>query len=286
MCIARVSGLKRKVAAPTTCSCQFTVPPVCLVPLPAQQERVAVKSFQQYALLKQQGFAEPPPELACTELPQQWRRPRQKGIKPASVLDVDWRAPREGGVLLPVTARLSDASLDEASQVAAIQTLGAELEAMGDFPFAAVLVDVQAPLGLETNTRQQGLSDRWHAARHHHLTASIFGTVIKRKGLTQQGLRNLLDPKDLSRVRAIQYGKKNESFAAERDATTMKAGGHNVTLQHCGLAVHPSCPWLGASPDRLTFHPEEGTYGVVEVMLEDEASQARAHSPLSAVGLR
>ncbi|KAH7977989.1 hypothetical protein HPB49_004123 [Dermacentor silvarum] len=101
------------------------------------------------ALLKQQGFAEPPPELSCTELPQQWRRPRQKGIKPASVLDVDWRAPREGGVQLPVTARLSDASLDyqdEASQVAAIQSLGAELEALGDFPFAAVLLDVQAPL--------------------------------------------------------------------------------------------------------------------------------------------
>ncbi|KAH7949410.1 hypothetical protein HPB49_009363 [Dermacentor silvarum] len=101
------------------------------------------------ALLKQQGFAEPPPELLCTELPQQWRCPRRKGIKPASVLDVDWRAPQEGGVQLPVTARLSEASLDyqdEASQVAAIQSLGAELEALGDIPFAAVLLDVQAPL--------------------------------------------------------------------------------------------------------------------------------------------
>ncbi|XP_037565513.1 uncharacterized protein LOC119445268 [Dermacentor silvarum] len=300
------------------------------------------------ALLKQQGFAEPPPELSCTELPQQWRRPRQKGIKPASVLDVDWRAPREGGVQLPVTARLSDASLDyqdEASQVAAIQSLGAELESLGDFPFAAVLLDVQAPLvktkaglapadspltyqqsdrphdfktwmsstiapgagtscavprlalftgavqhtfpdvltvdeqqilmhlqlapeeaqDLEVNTRQQALSDRWHSARHHRLTASTFGRVIKRKEWTEKGLRNLLDPKDLSRVRAIQYGKKNESVAAERYATTMRAAGHNVTLQHCGLAVHPSCPWLGASPDRLAFDPEEGTYGVVEI---------------------
>ncbi|XP_077523424.1 uncharacterized protein LOC144134375, partial [Amblyomma americanum] len=101
------------------------------------------------ALLKEQGFAEPPPELACKELPQQWRRPRQKGIKPTSVLDVDWRAPREGGVQLPVTARLSGASLyyqDEASQVAAIQSLAAVLEALGDLPFAAVLRDVQVPL--------------------------------------------------------------------------------------------------------------------------------------------
>lgn len=115
------------------------------------------------------------------------------------------------------------------------------------------------------NTRQQALSDRWHSARHHRLTASTFGRVIKRKEWTEKGLRNLLDPKDLSRVRAIQYGKKNESVAAERYATTMRAAGHNVTLQHCGLAVHPSCPWLGASPDRLAFDPEEGTYGVVEI---------------------
>ncbi|XP_077517211.1 uncharacterized protein LOC144128037 [Amblyomma americanum] len=100
------------------------------------------------ALLKEQGFAEPPPELACTELPQHWRRPRQKGIKPASVLDVDWRAPLESGAQLPVTARLSGASLDyqaEASHVAAIQSLGAELEALGDLPFAAVLRDAQVP---------------------------------------------------------------------------------------------------------------------------------------------
>ncbi|KAH7957423.1 hypothetical protein HPB52_018856 [Rhipicephalus sanguineus] len=65
------------------------------------------------------------------------------------VQDVDWRAPREGGVQLPLTARLSDASSDyqdEGSQVAAIRSLGAELEALGDLPFAAVLQDVQAPL--------------------------------------------------------------------------------------------------------------------------------------------
>ncbi|XP_049511414.1 uncharacterized protein LOC125939924 [Dermacentor silvarum] len=53
MCIARVAGVKIKVTGPTTCSCQFTVPPVCLVPhsVNALQERVepAATSLQQYA---------------------------------------------------------------------------------------------------------------------------------------------------------------------------------------------------------------------------------------------
>ncbi|CAN8006748.1 unnamed protein product [Ixodes hexagonus] len=68
---------------------------------------------------------------------------------------------------------------------------------------------------LEANTRQQSLSKEWHSAREHRLTASAFGTVVKRQDWTEKGLRNLLEPKDLSRVRAIQYGRKNEPLAAE-----------------------------------------------------------------------
>lgn len=29
--------------------------------------------------------------------------------------------------------------------------------------------------------------------------------------------------------------------------------------------MNPSCPWLGASPDRLVYNPEELAYGVLEV---------------------
>lgn len=100
-------------------------------------------------LLKGQGFKEAPPELACTELPQQWRRPRQQGIKPASVLDVDWRSPREGGLSLPVSTRIFDTrrhNEEEAKQVAAIQGLGSKLETLSNSHFAAVLLAVQTPL--------------------------------------------------------------------------------------------------------------------------------------------
>ncbi|KAH8040904.1 hypothetical protein HPB51_013074 [Rhipicephalus microplus] len=49
-------------------------------------------------LLKQKGFKEAPPELSCTELPQQWRHPRRQGIRPMAMQNMDWRSPREGGM--------------------------------------------------------------------------------------------------------------------------------------------------------------------------------------------
>lgn len=73
-----------------------------------------------------------------------------------------------------------------------------------------------------------------------------------------------MDHKDLSRVRPVQHGIKNESCAADRYLAVMHSMGHHASSRHCGL-VNPSCPWLGASPDRLVFDPEEGSYGVVEI---------------------
>lgn len=99
-------------------------------------------------LLKKKGFREAPPELACTELPQQWRRPRQQGVKPASVQSVDWRSPREGGLDLPTPVRLFDArkNLDEEQrQVAQAQALGSELGRLKNKLFAPVLLVAQAP---------------------------------------------------------------------------------------------------------------------------------------------
>ncbi|KAL1468176.1 hypothetical protein MTO96_041654 [Rhipicephalus appendiculatus] len=259
------------------------------------------------------------------------------------------REPREGGhrAEMGQSSQDSDASADyqdEGSQVAAIRSLGADLEALGDLPFAAVLQDVQAPLiktkaglapadspltyqqwgrqhnfkvwmatvapgvgtsctvprlelfagavqhtfpgsftsdeqrilmqlqvsaedaqELEQNSRQQSHSSHWRDGRRHRLTASHFGRVIKRNEWTETGLRNLTEPKDLSRVRAVQYGIGKESVAADCYENVMQSHGHNVTLHHSGLAVNPAFPWLGASPDRFVYDPEELTYGVLEI---------------------
>ncbi|CAN8017460.1 unnamed protein product [Ixodes persulcatus] len=118
---------------------------------------------------------------------------------------------------------------------------------------------------LESNTRQQSLSEQWHSAREHRLTASSFGAVNKREQWTEKGLKNLFKPRDLSHVRVIEYGRKNEPVAADRYASVLKSAGHVVSLQHSGLVINPSCPWLGASPDRFVYDPEERSYGTLEI---------------------
>ncbi|KAL1436392.1 hypothetical protein MTO96_049752 [Rhipicephalus appendiculatus] len=115
------------------------------------------------------------------------------------------------------------------------------------------------------NSRQQSQSSLWQHARMNRLTASCFGRAIKRLNWTEKGLRNLIESKDLSRVRAIQYGLRNGNFAVDRYCSVMKSHGHNVSVRHCRLFVDAMCAWLGASPDRLVYDPEESSYGVLEV---------------------
>lgn len=105
-----------------------------------------------------------------------------------------------------------------------------------------------------------------------------------RKEWTFKGLRNHLEPRDLSHVRAVNYRKKNEAGAAERYAAVLRNLGHAIVLQHSGLLVHPSYPWLEASPDKLIFDPEEHpAHGVLEIkcpyLLKDsDLSKAKGHS--------
>ncbi|XP_040072516.2 uncharacterized protein LOC115329946, partial [Ixodes scapularis] len=299
-------------------------------------------------LLKTKGYKETPPELSCTELPQQWRRPRRQGIRPMSVQDVDWRSPREGGMPTPMPVRLFDACAkkqDEQRQLELLHELGRTLQSLGNQDFGAVLLAARGPLTdtklgpapagsplsyqqamlpsgyktwtsanisagiglatsvpelslfdgtrqhtfsgtfsaeewqiltgievspesareLELNSRQQGRSAHWRDARRHRLTASSFGRGSKREQWTETGLRNLIEPKDISHVRAVQYGLRNESLAADRYTAVMTNFKHNVSLQHCGLVVNPGFPWLGATPDRLVYDPEELSYGVLEI---------------------
>ncbi|KAH6934745.1 hypothetical protein HPB50_000676 [Hyalomma asiaticum] len=119
---------------------------------------------------------------------------------------------------------------------------------------------------LEQTSRQQSQSATWRAARKDRLTASNFGVAVSREKWTEKGLQNLTTDRDLSRVRAIQYGVSSEAVAVQKYETTLRTIRHNIQTFHCGLVVNPGCPWLGASPDRVVWDPEEQEpHGIVEI---------------------
>ncbi|KAG0444823.1 hypothetical protein HPB47_013342 [Ixodes persulcatus] len=300
--------------------------------------------------LQKEGYKEPPPALSCTELPQQWRRPRQTGIAPASVQDVDWRRVCEGGSDVPraVKRPASGSQRSESEVVASVRNLGGHLEVLGKCAFASVLLSSAGPLvptklgpapsgspaayhqsrqlsgfttwlvnidpgtsrmllvpgfqfperdqyifeeqhsereraildeislctedacKLEQNTRQQSKSKTWGDARQHRLTASSFGKVLARQQWTERGLHNLLEPKDLTGVRAVQYGIKNEPLAVNRgeDLDVLKHHlAHQVFASKTRqskfpFATRPSGASKQAAPATTTSNRGTGTVGM------------------------
>lgn len=55
--------------------------------------------------LQSKGFSEPPEQLSCTDLPQQWRVPHGNQIKGRSIQSLNWRGVRDGASALPKLAR-------------------------------------------------------------------------------------------------------------------------------------------------------------------------------------
>ncbi|KAG0445365.1 hypothetical protein HPB47_016260 [Ixodes persulcatus] len=129
----------------------------------------------------------------------------------------------------------------------------------------------QSSARIEQNTRQQSRSATWKEERRLRLTSSNFGTAAIWKEWTLKGLQAMTSTRDISRVSAIKYanyfryGITNEPLAAKRYEEVLRSMGHDVTITSCGLLVNPAFPWLGASPDRIVYDPEEASYGVVEI---------------------
>ncbi|KAH7980195.1 hypothetical protein HPB49_013731 [Dermacentor silvarum] len=118
-------------------------------------------------------------------------------------------------------------------------------------------ISCEEAVALEQNTRNQAQSDTWRQARRLRVTASSFGVVVQRPTWTEKGLHNLVLERDLSRVRAVQYGIANEQAAVYRYISAMRTRGRDVEAFQSGLLVDSSCHWLGASPDRFIFDPAE-----------------------------
>lgn len=99
------------------------------------------------ALLRAKDYAEAPPVVACTELPQQWRRPRGEAVASTSLQSVDWRSVREDGGDVPISSKLYDARrkpLDHNETMLSIRRLGADRCSSDATPFAKRLREATA----------------------------------------------------------------------------------------------------------------------------------------------
>ena len=136
---------------------------------------------------------------------------------------------------------------------------------------SAALLARQAAVGPEERERIAALSQddpQWLWERWGVLSASNYWAASGAGGprAKQELLREMVWPED-SRLRfgsvATNYGKAHEAVAVELYVTDRRAGtNRNYAHPQCntslrGLVLHPTHPWLGASPD-LVVEEREG----------------------------
>ncbi|XP_064472412.1 uncharacterized protein LOC135386434 [Ornithodoros turicata] len=291
------------------------------------------------------GYKHIPDELACTELPQQWGRPRAV-LAPENVMQVNWRRLGEDRPEEPLHCKLSDVrkkeetvdekrssvlqfaesvkgmvggtlsdTLESAAHSTYVDTkYGPALEnsvmavQLSCLPFdfksfvalsqgqdistcrahgftlfqdcpewslpensnSSVLMEIRISAAnaqqLEQDTRKQARSTLWEKERRNRLSSSRFGHVCKRqKPWTEVALRNLLRPKQFSAA-SVRYGTSNEHNAVLRYIEVLRHIRHHVHVFACGFMVRPDFPWLGSTPDRIVYDPEQTpAHGVLEV---------------------
>ncbi|KYQ53351.1 hypothetical protein ALC60_07510, partial [Trachymyrmex zeteki] len=97
-------------------------------------------------------------------------------------------------------------------------------------------------------THEQSESAIWHVERAVRISASRAHAIKTRRSNFDQLAVSLLNEKPLTgKARTnVLYGSKNENSARE-----MYQNIGNVSVEQCGLVIHPSQPWLCASPDGL-----------------------------------
>ncbi|GBP90192.1 hypothetical protein EVAR_64174_1 [Eumeta japonica] len=101
---------------------------------------------------------------------------------------------------------------------------------------------------IQQSTSNQRNSNDWIELRKNMITASNFGTVVKRRETSSKAklVQNILYKSNLRNIAAIAHGVENEELALQQLAMQEK-----VTIEPCGLFVDNEYLFVGATPDGL-----------------------------------
>lgn len=121
---------------------------------------------------------------------------------------------------------------------------------------------------LETLTRGQSESEKWHSERKLRITASVMREVCHHRPTTSctAFTKRKLSCNSIN-TPAICYGKKHEKVAIGSYVKHQNMNGKVANVEPCGLFVDHSTPWLAASPDAIVTDFSEPIHkrGCVEV---------------------
>ncbi|KAJ7314880.1 hypothetical protein OS493_039043 [Desmophyllum pertusum] len=123
--------------------------------------------------------------------------------------------------------------------------------------FNKIQVSLQSAQELHAKTIGQANNNLWYKERKYRITASTFGKIMKRKSPpTPAFVRAICNPRDISNLPFVKYGRENEGRVADLYVKKMhEEGNTGLRIAEVGLCVNPALPHLGASLDRAVFDP-------------------------------
>ncbi|XP_046841849.1 uncharacterized protein LOC124435961 [Xenia sp. Carnegie-2017] len=136
----------------------------------------------------------------------------------------------------------------------------------------AIMITQEESLDIQEKTITQSANSLWHMLRSKRITASKFG-IVARRSRDFENLVKQLNPSRHVITAAMKRGIDLESTAAMAYANVAKNG--SVNLFPSGLIIHPRCPWLGCSPDRLVYDLQAAEsccnpFGLLEIKVVKE----------------
>ena len=170
----------------------------------------------------------------------------------------------------------------------------------GSYSSADLLEDAKATkkqiLNLAEATKDQANSALWNAHRRCRVTASNCFRIVQSKEPGTSALRAIMQYNmySLSRVPAVKWGIEHEAIAREQFCEYMSKTHDDFSCQVIGLVLHPTFPFLAASPDGLVRCKCHGcatleikcTYKYRDVSPDDPAALVDSNYFLNKDGLK
>ena len=105
--------------------------------------------------------------------------------------------------------------------------------------------------------------------RRARLTASKFGTVVKRRKNFEGLVESILYKPPPNSVAALEWGRSHEDIAKQLYITAKtQQFGELYQVTRSGIHISIEHPWLAASPDGHVVDPSESIerrYGILEI---------------------
>ena len=129
-----------------------------------------------------------------------------------------------------------------------------------------VYVDAHKSTAIDLQTIEQSSSDLWREERRKRLTASITGSIAKRKTKKVGNKVKELLYSQFKGNKATKWGQMHEETTRRLYLVHQHKHGHpGITSSRAGLVIDPNNPWLACSPDDRVFDPTADTQqGLVE----------------------